>query len=283
MARRARAALGRSIRPGAPRRWVLSGLVLLTGLTGLLAYVGTRPGSEPEPPAGVPAEVGRPTGYPAVEANRSDPGPAAPGLRPRQRPPSPPPSPTPSAPASASASPQLSVSQRDIPAEVDLTAAGSRDWVHWGLRGNSTVRKRGGTGEILDQGGRGRRGNWDGNQEVFSWRDGGSVRSAHATSTGVFTCGAGNGFSLAVAGSGELRTVRLYAGLWMARGRLEVRLSTGGPATTLRLEDPHTSRSAEFTMRFRAPKGARLLISWTTEAVFGRGCGNVGLQAVALR
>ncbi|MER7889336.1 hypothetical protein ABTX15_05875 [Micromonospora sp. NPDC094482] len=268
--------------PVRQRRWAVAGLAALASLTALIAYVGSGPEPESGPHGGVPAGVGRPTGFPAVEANGSDTGPASPGLRPRQRPPSVAPTPSVTTPTPAPA--LLTVRQGDIPAEVDLTAAGPRDWVHWGLRGgDSTVRKRNGSGEIADEGGRGARGGWDGNQEVFSWRDGAAVRAASGTPNGVYTCGAGNGFALAVAGSGELRTVRLYVGLWMARGRLEARLSTGGPTTTLRMEDPHTSRSAEFTLRFRAPRGARLLINWSTEKVFTGDCGNVGVQAVALR
>ncbi|TDC27096.1 hypothetical protein E1211_29515 [Micromonospora sp. 15K316] len=273
-------AAGSAVRPG--HRWTVAGLALLTGLAALVGYVGTRPDPEPGPPGAITEGAVRPSGYPAVEANRTDTGPAVPGLRPRQRPTA---SPSPSATRPAApAPPVLTVSQAEIPAEVDLTAVGPRDWVHWGLRGaGSTVRKQSGSGEIVDAGGTGARGGWDGNQELFGWRDGDSVRTVDATANGVYTCGIGNGFKLAVAGSGELRTVRLYAGLWMARGRLDARLSVGGPTTTLRMEDPHTSRSAEFTLRFRAPKGAQLLITWTTEAVFSYDCGNVGLQAVALR
>ncbi|WP_240033046.1 hypothetical protein [Micromonospora globbae] len=265
-------------------RWVVAGVALLACLTALVSYVATRP--EPQaapPPGGAPAGAGRPSGYPAIEANRTGTDPASPGLRPRQRPPSPSPSPsvttrTPAEP------PLLTVTRADIPAEVDLTAVGTRDWMHWGLHGgDSTDRKRGGSGEIVDQGGSGARRGWDGNQELFSWRDGTSERAVDRTANGVYTCGAGTGFALAVSADGELRTVRLYAGLWMARGRLEARLSVGGPTTTLRMEDPHTSRSAEFTLRFRAPKGARLLVTWTAEEVFTPDCGNVGLQAVALR
>ncbi|MEV1330858.1 hypothetical protein AB0J20_14920 [Micromonospora costi] len=264
-------------------RWAAAaGLVALVCLSAAAAYVGTRPEGASESATGVPADARRPTGFPPIEAHRTDTGPASPGLRPRQRPPSV--SPTPSPTGTTHAPPLLTVTQGEIPAHVDLTGAGPRDWVHWGLRGaDSTVRKRDGSGEIVDEGGRGARGGWDGNQELFGWRDGAAVRTVDGTSTGVYTCGAGNGFALAVAGDGELRTVRLYAGLWMARGRLDARLSVGGPTTTLRMEDPHTSRSAEFTLRFRVPKGARLLVTWTAEAVFSRDCGNVGLQAVALR
>ena len=257
---------------------------MLACLVALVSYLGSRSGPEDgDDPAGPGAQAGiaRPTGLPGAERRTGEAGPASPGLRPRQRPPSPEPTPSPSSPAPP---PVLSVTRTEVAAEVDLTAVGTRDWMHWGLRGgDSTVRKRDGAGEILDEGGSGARVGWDGNQEVFSWRDGTPERSVTGTPNGIYTCGAGSGFALAVAGSGELRTVQLYAGIWMARGRLEARLSTGGPTSTLRMEDPYTSQSAQFTVRFRVPKGARLVLTWTVEKVFTEHCGNVGLQAMAVR
>ncbi|MGS2616484.1 hypothetical protein ACVCAH_18445 [Micromonospora sp. LZ34] len=268
------------------RRWVLEGFTVLACLVALVSYLAAEPGpeqgGETARPDGVPAGVGGPSAFPGAEVRYPATGPASPGLQPRQRPPSP----TPSAAATPGppVRPTLSVEQRDVPARVDLTAAGARDWIHWGLRGgDSTVRKRDGSGELVDAGGRGVRGGWDANQETVSWRDGAPVRSADGTPTGVYTCGAGSGFALAVAASGEARTVRLYAGVWMARGRLEVRLSTGELSRTLRVEDPHTLRSAEFTIRFQAPKGARLVLNWVAEEVFTGECGSVSLQAFALR
>ncbi|RLP99619.1 hypothetical protein EAD98_01750 [Micromonospora sp. CV4] len=272
----------------------MAGLAVLVCLVGLVSYLGTRSGPEPGDdqagrPGGVPAGATRPTGLPGAEGRTTEAGLAAPNLRPRQRPPSPDPTPSVSVPAAPPPSPSgstpvLSVSRAEVPAEVDLTAVGSRDWMHWGLHGgNSTVRKRAGSGEIIDGGGAGTRVGWDGNQEVVSWRDGTSERSVRGSPNGVYTCGAGNGFSLAVAGSGEPRVVQLYAGTWMARGRLEARLSTGGPVRTARLEDPYTSQSAQFTIRFQLPKGARLVLTWTVEKVFTEHCGNVGIQALAVR
>lgn len=170
-----------------------------------------------------------------------------------------------------------------MPAQVDLSAAGTLDWVHWGLDGaGRPVRKRGGSGAIRDEGGRGVRVRYDNNPEAYAWHDGTPVGSAGGTMSGVYTCNEGNGFRLAVIADGQPRTVHLYAGLWMARGRLDLRFSTGGPASTLRMEDPHTARSADFVIRFQAPRGTRLLMSWTVEESFGN-CGNVSLQAVALR
>ncbi|MGC4855589.1 hypothetical protein ACLQ24_19885 [Micromonospora sp. DT4] len=285
-------ALRRLARARQRRRWALEGAGAVVCLVVLVAYLGTR--SSPDSgdgtvggSGGVPAGATRPTGLPGADGRTSDADPALPGLRPRQRPPSPEPIPSTSAPVpppEKPSAPLLSVSRAEVPAAVDLTAVGTRDWMHWGWRGgNSTVRKRSGSGEIVDGGGRGRRIGWDGNQEVVRWSDGAPERSDHGSSDGVYTCGVGNGFSLAVAGSGTPRTVQLYAGIWMARGRLDVRLSTGGTVSTLRLEDPYTSQSAQFVIRFTAPKDARLVVTWTVEKVFTERCGNVGLQAVALR
>ncbi|TDC75950.1 hypothetical protein E1193_24655 [Micromonospora sp. KC606] len=264
-------------------------MAALTCLVLVASYLNLD--ADPVPPAddraqppGAPTVAGRPTGLPA---EITEAGVVSPGLRPRQRTPSPAPSVPPTSPPATKPAPNgsvLTVAEVEVPATVDLTALGSRDWVHWGLRGaDSEVRKRDGSLEIRDEGGRGTRGGIDSNPESFRWRDGTPVGSVGATMTGVYTCGVGNGFSLAVAGSGELRTVHLFAGVWMARGRLDVRLSTGGPTRTVRLEDPHTSHTAQWVVRFRVPRGEKLLMSWVVERTFNSDCGNVGLQAVALR
>ncbi|MDX5460524.1 MULTISPECIES: hypothetical protein [Micromonospora] len=263
------------------RRLMLEGLAAILCLAALAVYLGVERHDSPREeharvPVAPPGRVGLP--------NETDDTVVNPGLRPRQRPPSPSPSPSTPSPSPTPAPPPIvAVTRAEVPATVDLTAAGPTDWVHWGLNGaDRTVRKRGGSGEIRDEGGRGRRESFSNNPEAYAWRDGNPVASAGGTMTGVYTCHRGSGFNLAVAADGRQRTVRLYAGLWMARGRLDVRVSGGGPVTTLRMEDPHTALTAEFTVRFRAPRGEKLLLNWTVEESLGD-CGNVSLQAVALR
>lgn len=284
---RTRSALRRVLRTRRRRRWLLEAAVAVACLAAVAGYLGTEQHPTPRREQSVlpAAPSGRPVlpspGGPGIEGAA-----VTPGLRPRQRPPSPSPSPSPSADPSPPARPvasTLAVSQADVPALVDLTAAGPTDWVHWGLLDSGApVHKRRGSHEIRDEGGRGRRVPYRNNPEEYAWRDGNPVGAANGTQTGVYTCGAGSGFSLSVAGDGQSRTVRLFGGLWMARARLDVRLSSGGPTRTLRLADPHTARTAEFTIRFRAARGTKLLLSWTVERALGD-CGNVSLQAVALR
>ncbi|MEH0970635.1 hypothetical protein V6U77_05805 [Micromonospora sp. CPCC 205546] len=280
-----RTTLRRLARARQRRRWAVEGIAVVACLVALVSYLTAGdPEPEGETAGGVPAGAGRPSGFPGLEGRDLDAGLVSPGLRPRQRPPSP--SPTPPTPPTSAPPVRavLAASMAEAPGEVDLTTVGSRDWVHWGLRGaESAVRKRGGSGEIRDEGGTGRRGGWDDNQETFSWRDGSPVASVSGSPHGVYRCGAGSGFTLAVVADGRARTVRLYGGVWMARGRLDARLSVGGPSRTLRIEDRHTSRSTEFTIRFQAPKGSRLVLTWTVEQAFSDDCGNVGVQAVALR
>ncbi|MEV0002215.1 hypothetical protein AB0H28_08010 [Micromonospora sp. NPDC050980] len=260
------------------RRLMLEALAALLCLAALVAYLGAERHDTPREesaalPVAPPGRVGLPS--------EGDGAVVTPGLRPRQHPPSPSPSPSTAAPAT-SAPPTVAVSRAEVPASVDLTAAGVADWVHWGLLGaDRTVRKRGGSGEIRDEGGRGKRESYRNNPEAYAWRDGSPVASASGTMSGVYTCDRGSGFRLTVTGNGQPRTVHLYAGLWMARGRLDVRVG-GGPASTIRMEDPHTAMTADFTVRFRAPRGEKLLLTWTVEEALGQ-CGNVSLQAVALR
>ncbi|MET8909130.1 hypothetical protein [Micromonospora sp. NPDC004551] len=272
-----RSALRRLARARQRRRWLLEALAAFACLAALVAYLGTERHDTPrEESAVLPvAPTGRPVLPPPGGAQA---GAVTPGLNPRQRPPSP--SPSPSRPA---VPPTLTVSQSDVPARVDLSAVGTLDWVQWGHLGARTpVRKRHGSGGIRDEGGRGERQSYSNNPEAYAWHDGTPVGSVDGTLSGVYTCDRGNGFTLAVTADGQLRTVHLYAGLWMARGRLDLRISGGGPVSTLRMEDPHTAHTADFAIRFRAAPGAKLLINWTVEESLGD-CGNVSLQAVALR
>jgi len=281
--RHTRSALRRMARARQRRRWLLEALVPVACLAAVVGFLGTERHGTPreEERAVLPAPpIGRPAA-PSPSGPDAGGGIVSPGLRPRQH--SPTPSPSPSLSPSTPAEPTLTVGQADVPAQVDLSAVGRVDWTHWGLSDAGTpVRKRGGSGEIRDEGGRGERVSYSNNPEAYSWHDGAPVRSAGGTLSGVYTCGEGTGFNLAVAADGQPRTVHLYAGLWMARGRLDLRLSSGGPTSTVRLEDPHTMRTADLAVRFRAPRGAKLLVSWTVEESFGD-CGNVSLQAVALR
>jgi hypothetical protein len=252
---------------------------LLTA-TVLLAFQAVAPRTEPirvapAPVFELPAEEWPAPSGPAGATGEPTDEPA----RPRLLPPRPLPAPTVSAPVR----PAIALAQTAVPQLVDLTSVGPVDWVHWGFGDSRSVnRKAGGSGAIVDQGGPGGRGRYDNNPQRFGWRDGAPQRSVAASPTGVYNCGEGNGFAIAVAAGPATRTLRFYAGVWRAQGRLELSLSSGGPTASTTLTDQQTNGNAVFTVRFQAPAGSRLLVSWTTERSFDRQCGNVNMQAAAL-
>ncbi|WP_406037216.1 hypothetical protein OG799_22285 [Micromonospora sp. NBC_00898] len=177
--------------------------------------------------------------------------------------------------------PLLSVDQEQVPALVDLTALGARDWIHWGMNGGDTVqRKQAGTGEISDLGGE--RLQHGASVAGFGWTDGTPAARQDGTRYGVFQRGAGKAFSVAVAGSGDLRTVRFFAGAFSAGARLELRLSTGGGVTTREVPQVAGDRFFEYVIHFRAPRGTRLLVSWRALTVAGGENDGVSMEALTV-
>lgn len=180
----------------------------------------------------------------------------------------------------APVTPSVTVSQGGEPPIVNLTALGSRDWVHWGLNGIALDRKSGGTGEIADLGSPTPRGRYDNNPQVFTWTGGTPTASTGPTPTGVYVCGRGTGFTLSVPASPTTRTLRVYAGVWMAVGQLTA--SVGGKTATATLQNTTDISTNEFVLKFRAAAGQSLRLTWTATTVFHPTCGNVDIQAATL-
>lgn len=180
----------------------------------------------------------------------------------------------------------LTVRRDEVPSRVDLSAEGTLDWVHWGQQNTfSLERRKAGDFAILEGTPTAPRFRHALSRQRFAWADGSPVARSTGTPTGVRTCGTKNGFTVtAPAGRGD-RTLRLYVGVTLARGRLHARLSSGGQkaSATLQSKTPgmHT---AVFTLAYRAPKnGSRITLDWVTDASFDSDCGGVALQAATLR
>ncbi|MFE9691506.1 hypothetical protein [Micromonospora sp. NPDC005806] len=227
----------------------------------VLAYVGREPGSGggPTVPAALPTTAVSPSS-PAAPPPTIVPvtgNPAFPG------------------------GPLLSLDQEQSPTRVDLTTLGVRDWIHWGgSGGNSAQRKQTSTGEIRDPGGD--RLEHRASASSFAWTDGTPVARQDAIRSGVFQRGVGKSFTVNVAGSGDLRTVRLFVGAFSAGARLDVRLSTGGDPAVREVPLAAGDRFFEYVIQFRAPRGAQLLITWRALTVVGGENDGVTLEAVAV-
>ncbi|MEV4348869.1 hypothetical protein AB0J83_30805 [Actinoplanes sp. NPDC049596] len=201
--------------------------------------------------------------------------------------PSPPPtSPKPPVFRSPSVDPgSVRITRAAVPSVVDLSAAGSADWVHWGLDGTfSLERDKDGGFKILEGAPTAPRFRHELSAEKFTWNGGSPVAASAGTPTGIRTCGKGNGFTLSAPAGPTPRTLSLYVGSLAARGKLTARLSTGTAGGSIVLDQQTgTLRTAVLTVAYHAPKSGQLRLTWTTEATYGTGCGGVALEAATLR
>jgi hypothetical protein len=266
---------------------ILAGVLVVIGF-GFVASRAMR--SDSEPP-NVPVPQAPALGEVTVPSTASSQGLiplGSPSPSPSQSPSS---SPTPGKSASSKAKPPppdpgaVTVALGNVPGTVDLTAEGRTDWVHWGEQGTfSLERDKKGNFAILEGAPTAPRFKHALSPQQFRWTGGDPVDHSTGTTTGVRTCGAGNGFTISVPAGTRTRVLRLYIGVLAGRGRLDAKLSAGSASASTTLEQKDgTFRTAVFTIRYRAPKTARLNLKWSTEAAFGKGCGGVALQAATLQ
>src|SRR5712691_10625623 len=176
-------------------------------------------------------------------------------------------------------------------ADINLTAAGPLDWVHWGLYTDTSLdRKSGVTPQISD---------WTvigpsnaftaayqfgDNANGYSWSDGTPTASVTNTTTGVWAYGVpniGTGFELSVPADTTTRTLKVYVGAFAARGRFEASLSDMSAADYINSSESNIRNgpSAVYALQYAANSaGQSLRIRFTVEQIFGP-AGNVTLQA----
>ena len=257
---------------------ILAGVLVVIGF-GFIATRGLKGNDEPAPPIDPPA--------PALGDLRLPPptGSSSPGLIPLG---SPSPSPSPSITRATTVPPpsrdQLRLAKDSVPTVVDLAAEGESDWVHWGLDGTfSLERDKKGDFRILEGAPTAPRFRHSLSPQKFKWSGGDPVASSGGTTTGIRTCGKGNGFTLTAPAGTTPRVLKLYVGVFAARGKLTARLSTGESTGTTVLEQRgDTLRTAVLTVAYQAPRSGQVRLSWTTDAAYGKGCAGVALEAATL-
>jgi hypothetical protein len=193
-------------------------------------------------------------------------------------------------PASKAAAPPadpgaITVSTGAVPSKVNLTAEGTRDWVHWGEQSTfSLERDKNGGFAILEGAPTAPRFKHALSPQQFSWTGGDPVDHSNGTTTGIRTCGKGNGFSITAPAGNSTRTLRIYVGIISGRGTLTAKLTTGAATTSTTIEQKDGSfHTAVLTLKYRAPKDGKISLRWNTDAAFGTGCGGVALQAATLQ
>ncbi|MCO8271430.1 hypothetical protein M1L60_12570 [Actinoplanes sp. TRM 88003] len=258
---------------------ILAGVLVVIGF-GFVAVRGLKGNDEPAPPIDPPAPALGDLRLPPPTGSSNGQGLIPLG----SASPSPPPSPTKVATVPPPSRDQLRLAQDPVPSLVNLSAEGESDWVHWGLDGTfSLERDKKGEFRILEGAPTAPRFQHTLSPQKFKWTGGDPVAASDGTTTGIRTCGQGNGFTLTAPAGPTPRVLKLYVGVFAARGKLTARLSTGeSTGTTVLDQRGDTLRTAVLTVAYQAPRSGQVRLSWTTDAAYGKGCSGVALEAATL-
>ncbi|WIM99197.1 hypothetical protein ACTOB_002841 [Actinoplanes oblitus] len=194
------------------------------------------------------------------------------------------PLPSPSPSTSPKPVDSIVVEQGGVPDTVDLAAEGKIDWVHWGEGGPYALERSAKGGfAILEGTPDAPRERHTLSPQRFRWSGGTPAAGNRGTTSGIRTCGAGNGFTLSAPATTNPMRLRLYLGVSAARGLLRLRLSTGGKTlTSAMVQRGNELETAKYTIDYQATEAGKISIEWITEESFGSGCGGVALQAATL-
>ena len=184
-------------------------------------------------------------------------------------------------------------------ADVNLSLAGPLDWVHWGLRSDTSIERKANVapqisdltpirsahdtnaGVYVFQ--------FSDNLNSYSWSDGIPTLAVDGTTTGVWAYGfplsVGAGFEIRVPADTSIKTLKVYVGAYGARGRFEAILSDGSAPNYLdtSVSNFRSGPNTVFTLQFAADSpGQTLRICYTAAQLSDPRAGNVTLLAAAL-
>jgi hypothetical protein len=183
----------------------------------------------------------------------------------------------------------LSGLRNNSPASVNLTLEGTSDWAHWGaFNASSFNHKASGNSQISNFTliGTNAVTRYDDNLTAFSWSDGTPLVSANGSTTGIYVAGVTNGFEISAPADTNMRTLRIYTGLYGAQAKFEAFLSdfSGRAFTDTSLSNVFGNRFVVYTIDYAAASpGQRLIVRQTIANVYDFAFGNVTLQAVTLQ
>jgi hypothetical protein len=179
---------------------------------------------------------------------------------------------------------------------INLTAAGPLDWVHWGLNTYTSFDRKAGVAPQISNFSVLSSGNPNGfvfvyqlsdNPNGYSWSDGTPTSNVTNTTTGVWAYGIpqmGTGFEFTVPASTNLRTLKVYVGVYAGQSRFTASLSDFSAAnyTDDSLKSTNSTSNGVYTIEFAANSpGQTLKIRWNL-FFFYQPNGNVTLQSAAL-
>jgi hypothetical protein len=171
---------------------------------------------------------------------------------------------------------------------VNLTLAGSLDWMHWGLIAPTNIDRKLGVTRLLDDFtvlGTNTLVRFTNYSTAFSWTDGTPTLTAVSNTSGVYVTGLECGFQLRVTASTELRRLRIYVGVYGAAGLFQAFLSDASAPmyADTSLDYIFDSRDAVYTVEFSAPTpGAALIVRYLTQNLYDFAYGSISLASATL-
>lgn len=170
-----------------------------------------------------------------------------------------------------------------MPAQADISAEGTTDWVHWGLDSASSVNRKAGAalqiGALTGIGGTPARHNNSAMRTGYTWT-GGTPTASATTHAVLYTIGLDKGFELQVPADTTLRTLVVYLGGWKSSGRVTASLSDGSaPDSVQTVEDLTNTYDRRLAFTYRAGSAGQTLL---VRYIQVDGTGNVSLQAATL-
>jgi hypothetical protein len=183
-------------------------------------------------------------------------------------------------PADMAVTPELMVTRVDAPANIDLTAEGTRDWMHFGLVGTQVDRKDFVT-QVLTESTMGSATHYNLFNPNISWTDGTPTGSATNSNTGVYVQGLGNGYTITAPADTGKRTLVLYIGEYRGTGTMVAHLSDGSLADYTTSDTNNGGlHMSKFTIEYRATQSGTLTVTWKLTADNFNGA--VDLMAITL-
>ena len=168
---------------------------------------------------------------------------------------------------------------------IDLTAAGTSDWVQW----PTNARKATGNGRIGNYSlvGASGSGTFASDRRAMKWTDGSPIASGTSSEGVSASGGVGKGFQIVVPADGTTRTLVVYVGTASSTGKLTARLSDGSAPDFVRSTGTKFSKTWDgyYTLTYRAASaGQTLKVQWTVDSARRwSSSGAVRMQGAALK
>src|SRR5262245_30555887 len=177
---------------------------------------------------------------------------------------------------------------------VNLTAIGTLEWVHWGLRSETSINRKAGVAPqisnfaLLDApSGFSYVFQYADNYNGYSWTDGDPELAVDHTPTGVWSYGTppiGSGFRVSVPAGLETKTFQIFVGAYACRGHFRALLSDGSAPeySNTGVSNLRNGPGGVYTIEFAADAAGQTLVVEYTLATPLAADGNVTLQAATL-